>query len=427
MRRHLMFGRSGSVLGRAVVAGAMLSGIALMQASPVAAVTPNPTVIAAHQNGAVDVPGNSTLGRIASVAVPAGNWSITATATAIGTVGVGRFECQLIAGNESYKSRTRPSGQGVASYQPIVLLLAHHFAKKGTAALECYSDGWLGNVLIRDVHLTAVQVGQLIHNGITSGTGAPQTYYAQNSQLRGWTNNGYNLVQDLRIPAGTWFVQATAFGVSTSDGDRIDCNLASSSTTADQLFGDWENAAERNIALEGVFTLAVPDDIVVSCKDTVGLWIIGGSAMSVMNVGTLTYGQLGGGVTTTGSGAPTVVGGYGGPGGIVDTTSLASIASMSLGAGSWFVTSKLSFQAGAATPNVTCQLKVSTAKDQGRVILDTANDLYNWTALSLTKKLTAAANATVACNQSAGSLGAGFFNLKVFALKAGTLTDTDLD
>ena len=427
MRRHLMLNRLGSVLGRAVAVGAILSGVLLVQALPVAAVTPDPAVIAVHQNGAVDVPGGSVLGRIASMTLPAGNWSITATATAIGTVGVGRFECQLIAGNEFYKSRTRPSGQGVASYQPIVLLLAHHFAKKGTAALECYSDGWLGNVLMRDVHLTAVKVGQLIDNGATSGTGSPQTYYSQNPNLRGWTNNGYNLVQELRIPAGTWFVQAAAWGVSTYDGDRIDCSLQSSSATADQFFGDWENAQERNLSLEGVLTLAVPDDVMVNCKDTDGLWLIDGSAMTVMRVGTLKYGQLGGSATTTGSGAPVVVGGYGGPGGITDTTSLASVGSMSLGAGAWFVTSKMSFQAGALTPSVTCQLKVSTAKDQGRVILDTGNDLYNWTAMSLTRNLTAAGNAAVACNQSAGTLGAGFFDLKVFALKAGTLTDTDLD
>jgi len=427
MRRHLMLGRSGFVWVRAVVAATLAGGALLVPALPVAAVTPDPAVIAVHQNGAVDVPGNSTLGRIASVVVPAGNWSITATATAIGTVGVGRFECQLIAGNEFYKSRTRPSGQGVASYEPIVLLLAHHFAKKGSAALECYSDGWLGNVLMRDIHLTAVQVGQLIHNGVTTGAGSPQTYYAQNPNERGWTNNGYNLVQQMRIPAGTWFVQAAAWGFSPYDGDRIDCNLKSSSTTADQSFGDWENAVERNISTEGVLTLSAPADVTLSCKDTDGLWLVFGSAMTVMNVGTVKYGQLGGSVTTTGSGAPTVVGGYGGPGGITDTTALATVGSMSLGAGSWFVTSKLSFQAGAATPSVTCQLKVSTAKDQGRVILDTGNDLYNWTAMSLTKKLTATASAAVACNQSAGSLGAGFFDLKIFALKAGKLTDTDLD
>jgi hypothetical protein len=41
--------------------------------------------------------------------------------------------------------------------------------------------------------------------------------------------------------------------------------------------------------------------------------------------------------------------------------------------------------------------------------------------------VSAASNASVACNESAGSLGAGFFDLKVFAIKAGSLTDTDID
>ena len=181
------------------------------------------------------------------------------------------------------------------------------------------------------------------------------------------------------------------------------------------------------MAVEGVVTLTSSDAVAINCKDADGLWLVDGSAMSAMQVGTYKYGPLGGSMTTTGTGSPVVVGGYGGPGGMNDTSALLPVGSLSLGLGSWFVTSRLSFQAGASTPNVTCQLKLSTAKDQGRVILDTGNDLYNFTEMSLTKKVSAASNATVACNESAGSLGAGFFDLKVFAIKAGTLTDTDLD
>jgi hypothetical protein len=155
-------------------------------------------------------------------------------------------------------------------------------------------------------------------------------------------------------------------------------------------------------------------------------WFIYGSAISAIKIGTLKYGQLGDSQTTVGSGSPTAIGGYGGPGGITDATSPASIGSMSLGAGAWFVTSKLSLQAGTST-KVTCQLKASTAFSQGRVILDTGTSLYNWMAMSLTKKLTATANAIVACDQSGGSLGAAYFDLKIFALKAGSLTDTDID
>ena len=135
---------------------------------------------------------------------------------------------------------------------------------------------------------------------------------------------------------------------------------------------------------------------------------------------------IGGTHTTTGSGSPTVVGGYGGPGGITDATSLASIGSISLGTGSWFVTSKLSTQAGAPA-TVRCQLQVTGLTDQGRVILDTGNNLYNWLDMSLTRKLSSTSNAAVVCNQSGGPLGAGYFDLKIFGLKAGTLTDTLLE
>ena len=53
MRRHLMLGRSGFVWVRAVVAATLAGGALLVPALPVAAVTPDPAVIAVHQNGAV--------------------------------------------------------------------------------------------------------------------------------------------------------------------------------------------------------------------------------------------------------------------------------------------------------------------------------------------------------------------------------------
>ena len=100
------------------------------------------------------------------MSVPAGNWSLTATATLVGTDTTSRVECQLVAGTEFYKSRTLPSAQGAGSSQSIVLLLAHHFAKAGTVTLRCASDGWNGDVLeFGDVHVVAVQVGQLTNNG----------------------------------------------------------------------------------------------------------------------------------------------------------------------------------------------------------------------------------------------------------------------
>jgi len=222
-------------------------------------------------------------------------------------------------------------------------------------------------------------------------------------------------------------VQAVAWGGSISEGDRIDCNLDSSSATADQSFTDFEAlGGVRGVSTEGVLTVSRPDGAVLHCKDAQGLWVVDGSAIQAIQVGTLKYGQIGGSQTTTGSGLPTVVGGYGGPGGITDNSSLASIGSISLGAGSWFVTSKMSVQAGAPS-TVRCQLQLGGLTDQGRVILDTGNNLYNWLEMSLTRKLSSTSTARDVCNQSGGTLGAGYFDLKIFALKAGTLTDTLLE
>jgi hypothetical protein len=407
------------------VVGVALTAVLAFPVAGVSAATTGPTVIAVHQNGAVDVSGNNTFGNVARMSVPAGNWMITATGTIQGTTSVGQVECQLVAGTEFYKARTQPSGHGVASSQPVVLLLGHHFAKTGVVILKCYSDGVLGDVLIRDIHVAAVKVAQLTTDTSHFGSGSPAGLYSQNTKPRGWTNNGIHDLQELRLPAGTWLVQAVAWGASGNAGDRIDCSLDSFSATVDQSFGDFETVT-RGMSLEGVISVSAPNGATLHCKDAQGLWFVDGTAISAIQVGTLKYGQIGGTQTTAGSGSPTVVGGYGGPGGIDDGTSLASIGSISLGAGSWFVTSRLSLQAGA-TATVRCQLQVASRADQGRVYLDTGNDLYNWLEMSLTRKLSSTAKASVVCNQSGGPLGAGFFDLKIFALKAGSLTDTDLD
>jgi hypothetical protein len=413
-----------SLLGSAVVVG-ILSGLSLVAAMPVQAATTGPTVIAVHRDGAIDVPGNSTFGTIAKMSVPAGNWSLTATATLVGTDTTTRVECQLVAGTEFYKSRTLPTAQGPASSQSMVLLLAHHFAKTGTVTLKCASDGWTGDLLARDVHITAVQVGQLTDNGTTTGAGAPMARYAQDTTVRQYLDTSQHSVQDTSLPAGTWLVRATAWGISDIAGVQVECDLWTGTAFMDQSFASF-GYGERNISLEGVVTVSGTSDAAIFCHDQSDGWFIYGSAISAIKIGTLKYGQLGGSQGTTGSGTPMVIGGYAGPGGITDTTSLASIGSLSLGTGSWFVTSKLSVAAGGGTPKVTCQLKIGTSASQSRVILDTGNNLYNWTAMSLTKNLSAASNATVACDQSAGSLGAFYYDLKIFALKAGTLTDTAL-
>ena len=412
---------------RTLAAAAIFGGLLTIPALPVQASTTGPTVFAVHRDGAIDVPGNATFGTIAKMSVPAGNYSITATATVIGTDSTSQDECQLVAGTEFYKTQAIPTAQGPSSSQSIELLLAHHFGKAGTVTLKCYNNGWSGDLLIRDVHVVAVQVGQLTDDSTTTGTGTPRAVYAQDTSFRQYVDTAQHSPQDLSLPAGTWLVRASLFWATGTVGSpRVDCSLVSGNTPQDQSFASF-GSDRRTMSLAGVFTLSQAGDVYILCNVSTGGWVVYGSAESAIQVGTLKYGQLGGTLSTTGSGSPTVIGGYGGPGGITDATSLASIGSLSLGAGSWFLTSKLSVQGGGATPKVTCDLKLATGSSQSRVVLDGANSLYNWMAMSLTRKIAATGNASVACNQSAGTLGAGFFDLKIFALKAGTLTDTGLN
>jgi hypothetical protein len=401
-------------------------GVLIVPWSPAEAATSGPTVIAVHRDGAVDVSGNSTYGTVASMRVPAGNWSITATATIQATTSVLDADCELVAGSEFNESRTDPATAGAGSLGAMVLLLAHHFAKAGTVTLKCATYDWTGDVLIRDVHVTAVQVGKLTDDAGTFGSGSPSAVFGQDKTVRLFTDTAVHDLQDLTLPAGTWLVQAATWGFGNADGDRFDCSLASSSGTADQLAEDFADGG-RSLALEGIVTLSSPDHVSIYCNDAESFWHVRDSAISALRVGTLKYGHFGSTAATTGNGSPTIVGAYSDDvGAVAASTSLHSIASVSLGSGSWFLTSKLSLFADAFA-KTTCQLRLGGATDQGRVILDGGTTSISWLGMSLTRKLSASSNSSIACNQSANTNDVLYLHDKIFAIKAGKLTDTVLD
>src|SRR6185312_8653246 len=117
----------------------------------------------------------------------------------------------------------------------IVLLLAHHFAKAGSVSLKCDSDGWTGDVLIRDVHVVAVQVAQLYSGDVTYGTGSPQAYYGQDGTERDYLDTNQHEVQAISLPAGTWLIHATTWAYS-GNGNELTCKLMFAGATLDQSF-----------------------------------------------------------------------------------------------------------------------------------------------------------------------------------------------
>jgi hypothetical protein len=414
-----------TVLRRAAVAGALFAGLFAVPASPVAATTIGPTIIAVHRNGAVDIRGNS-YGTIATMSVPAGNWLIRATATVLGVNGAVDTQCELVAGADSYTDRTDPTITPPGNLGALVLLLGHHFVKAGSVSLNCTNNNWSGAMLIRDVHVAAIQVGTLTSGDVAYGTGTPIAVFQQVPGQRLYFDANQHVLQDMSLGAGTWLVQASATGLAYANGDRIDCTLASTSSTADFYVDDFEQYAGGTVGLEGVIHLAAPGTISMTCKDSQGTWQVQGSAITAMKVGTLTYGHIGGTMTTSGSGTPTVVGAYSDDVGAVAVSQGAqSIGNLTLGAGSWFVTSHTSLFAGYPA-QVTCQLQLGGANDQARVNLDTSGYAIGWLGMSLTRKLTASSKATIACGQSGQPNDMLYLHDKIFAIKAGSLTDTAL-
>ncbi len=414
-------------ISRAVVVGSLASGLLLVPAHSTEAATSGPTVIAVHRSGAVDISGQWAFGTIAKMAVPAGNWLITATATIQGTEPVLATYCDLVAGVDSYEARTDPTYNWTGSFAAMELQLAHHFAKSGSVTLKCDQGYWLGDTMIRDVHVTAIKVGQLTVGGVTYGSGSPTAISGADSTQRLYFDTAVHDVEDLALPAGTWLVRATGWGFGNTSGDRVDCSLASSSSTADTLIEDFESFASRSIGLEGIVALSAPDHVYVHCKDTYANWSIRGSAISAIKVGTLKYGHFGSTLATSGSGSPTVIGAYSDDAGpIAPSQALHSIASLSIPAGAWFTTSHLSLLSGAQ-PNVTCQLQLARATDQGRLIMDASSYAIGWLGLSLTRKLSSSSKASISCGQSAKTNEVLFVHDKIFAIKVGKLTDTALN
>ena len=194
-------------------ASAVTCGLLMSTALPVAATTTGPNVVAVHRNGAVDGPGGG-FAPVAKMTLPVGNWTITATATPQGTDVVSAAECFLQAGQEGYDTRSTPNATGPGSLVSIELLLAHHFAKSGTVYLNCFNSGSTGDVLICDVHIVAIQIGQLTDQVGSFGTGSPRAVYHYDPSLRMYASTATFDVQDMTLQPGTWFIQATAWGDS---------------------------------------------------------------------------------------------------------------------------------------------------------------------------------------------------------------------
>lgn len=414
--------------GSMVVLGITLA--VALPAAPVTAAPASPTVIGVHRNAAVDVHGNSTFGTVAQESLPAGNWMITAKGELFGYVSLIRIECQLVIGPTLYKSRVWTTAGGTGSVKDMTLLMGYHLNTTGKVVLKCYSDVGTGDVLIRDVQLSAIKLGTLTNDvGTYTASAGPRAFEHNNLSPQSVSGGAFQTVGQLSLPAGTWFLQSAVWvGLDINAPDELQCRLRSG--TSAQLIDQSELETTEHddwIGLEGVVHLASPETVNVDCEDVLGPYGVFEATLTAIKVGTLTLRHLvpGGAVTTTGSGNPFVVEGYSDDAkSIATSATLKQTDAVPLGSGSWLVSAKLSVGVSdSSTETVNCQLRLGSRVDNARSKADASSQQWSWQSMALTGNLTSTTKAQLLCDQTSSSL-AGRFHVRITAIKLGSLTDT---
>ena len=161
---------------------------------------------------------DNTYGTVASMAIPAGRWFITAKGYLQSTpdrdrhVPAGR-RLGLAHHDDRARAELRSGG---GQWQSFVLMTTHRFTSPGTARLRCQSNFQTGDVLVRYIRITAMQVGKLTtHDGrrvpTTVGSGKPEVR-ALSGDAQVQLNGGMVLhdVASLSLPAGLWWITAAA-------------------------------------------------------------------------------------------------------------------------------------------------------------------------------------------------------------------------
>lgn len=110
----------------------------------------------------------------------------------------------------------------------------------------------------------------------------------------------------------------------------------------------------------------------------------------------------------------------------VTGSTLKTVASMSLGAGSWSIFAKAFLHGGASPSVVTCQLTAGADFDPADAALEKgAGTAFEQTvALNVAHKFTTPGNVTLACKSPGTTVSVNY--IKITAIQAGTLTIVQL-
>jgi hypothetical protein len=418
----------------AVAAAALLP---LLPAVAGAALTDGPNVISGYDDGPANITGG-VYAQVASLALPKGTWYVRATAYLEGnTYGLTHHvaTCKLMLGGGVDTVTASPTGSGGGSSLSLLLTMTHKFNAPGSASLTCTSDAATGELALRFIKITGVQIGQLTSlpfggASTTVGTGSPRVITGYKTASTSVAADGHtHQVARLPLPAGRWWVlakgvvsAANAASLSdasctlqtggTSDGAQIGPNALGA--PVDQI--PFSVQLDVDMAAKGAATLV--------CGGGPGAFKVSKLRITAMKAGTLTTGVLGGSSWTSGSGNPVIVSGFVPGGFAVAPGALALVKTLPLPAGMYAVSARLGItHFSGATITTKCQLHLGNDYDEGVVVQDATNLADATMTLQGVHAFAADGEASLWCAQTGttGQIGVG--PMQITAVRAGAIAN----
>jgi hypothetical protein len=347
----------------------------LLTAAPVAAT--NSLAFIGEAEGPTFFAQNGLYQNIAQFSMNPGKWWMTATATvdasADAVAGNGETSCQLkasAASDTTLDEATWAFTGGVQGRSVASLFLTGVFtsANAWTISLDCLSDS-AQTIQIEHVRVSGIK-------GVT-GSGSPKiASQAIDGPVNFAAGTAFHTVGSLSLGAGKWWIVAKTnlMDTSTSNTSNVTCRIVIGTDTDQTTQGMYytpQQGREGEVAVQVGHVFGSAGTASLQCGKGKGTSTADHIRLVAIKAGKLTRVQLGGSPSSSGTGTPAVITGYRSAAVTVAvSSSFASMGSISLPVGSWFVSAKAWLHDGTDA-KVECQLTIGGSS---------ANDLFSYGA-----------------------------------------------
>ena len=405
---------------------ALLAGLALSLGSTLPVAAASPGIILGTASGPIALPSDGNFHELLAMVVPAGNWWLTATATvdasSAGADGTSITTCRLTADNTPVGDETSWALDGHPNANARESLFVTSVYGDGTqfaAGLACALSNASIAVSISNVAISAVNTS-FTQSPLIKSTGSGLKTIAGGSS--------FHTLGTLSLPKGKWWIVAKTSLTQGSSLSQVDvtCRISLSTTDTDKtresLNGAGKPGARGEVGLQVTHVFSSAGSARLQCKSALDV-SSNNTELIALKAGKLTRRELGHSASSIGTSTPYVSTGYRTTSTNVNVGFFATVASLPLAAGKWWVTAKVDLTDTSAA-GVECALNFGENSDD-HVSFGAPKGGFTGLYFQTAGQTGTAQPAVFECRS--GGSGPKLSNLRITAVKAGTLSVVPLE